>query len=83
MKLESSILRKLTLNSDQQKESDDIELEELPGVEDIPLYHIGRGLWGDIRRRVPFYLADFADGLNNLKLGCEAFFLVTTISDSL
>ena len=32
-----------------QRETDDIELEELPGVEDIPLYHVGRGLWGDIR----------------------------------
>ena len=52
---------------EKQTESDDIELEELPGVEDIPLYHIGRGLWGDIKRRVPFYLADFVDGLNNLK----------------
>ena len=53
--------------NEKQRQSDTIKLEELPGVEDIPLYHIGRGLWGDISRRVPFYCADFGDGLNNLK----------------
>ena len=45
----SNFAKKTDELESSQRESDDIELEELPGVEDIPLYHVGRGLWGDIR----------------------------------
>ena len=45
----SNFAKKTDELESSQRETDDIELEELPGVENIPLYHIGRGLWGDIR----------------------------------
>ena len=45
----SNFAKKTDELESSQRESDDIQLEELPGVEDIPLYHVGRGLWGDIR----------------------------------
>ena len=45
----SNFAKKTDELESSQRESDEIELEELPGVEDIPLYHVGRGLWGDIR----------------------------------
>ena len=49
------------------EEPTEFELPDIPGVEPVPLYHLGRGLWGDIRRRAKWYLSDFVDGLNNVK----------------
>ena len=45
---------------------DDLTIEELPGVENIPIYHIGRGLFGDFKRRFPWYLSDFMDGCKGI-----------------
>ena len=36
-------------------------------MEDVPVYHLGRGLWGDIKRRLPWYPSDFLDGVRDLK----------------
>ena len=52
--------RKKELSTINEKE-ELLEIEELPGVENIPVYHIGRGLLGDVRRRAPWYLSDFID----------------------
>ena len=49
------------------EEPTEFELPDIPGVEPVPLYHLGRGLWGDIKRRARWYLSDYVDGVNNVK----------------
>ncbi|CBY35433.1 unnamed protein product [Oikopleura dioica] len=51
----------------RSEEPTEFELPDIPGVEPVPLHHLGRGLWGDIKRRAKWYLSDYVDGLNNMK----------------